>query len=98
MGRGAKAEVFPNKGEQNQKWLPHPYLLGGPKEGLPYPLRCPGTARWQGNKSHALPLSYLTVEWVLCVVHFHSSISMERVDVLKIINLPPSENGENGRK
>ena len=30
--------------------------------------------------------------------HFHSSISMERVDVLKIINLPPSENGENGRK
>ena len=23
--------------------------------------------------------------------HFHSSISMERVDVLKIINLPPSE-------
>ena len=33
MGRGAKAEVFPNKGEQNQKWLPHPYLLGGPKEG-----------------------------------------------------------------
>ena len=23
----------PNKGDQNQKWLPHPYLLGGPKEG-----------------------------------------------------------------
>ena len=22
----------PNKGDQNQKWLPHPYLLGGPKE------------------------------------------------------------------
>ena len=22
----------PNKGGQNQKWLPHPYLLGGPKE------------------------------------------------------------------
>ena len=31
--RGAKLEVVPNKGEQNQKWLPHPYLLGGPKEG-----------------------------------------------------------------
>ena len=31
--RGAKAEVFPSKGEQDQKWLPHPYLLGGPKEG-----------------------------------------------------------------
>ena len=31
--RGAKSEVFPNIGEQNQKWLPHPYLLGGPKEG-----------------------------------------------------------------
>ena len=27
--RGGKSEVFPNKGEQNQKWLP----LGGPKEG-----------------------------------------------------------------
>ena len=40
----------------------------GFKARLPYPLRCPGTARWQGNKSHALPLSYLTVEWVLCVV------------------------------
>ena len=25
--------MFPNKGEQNQKWLPHPCLLGGPKEG-----------------------------------------------------------------
>ena len=24
---------IPNKGERNQKWLPHPYLLGGPKEG-----------------------------------------------------------------
>ena len=23
----------PNKGDQNQKWLPHPCLLGGPKEG-----------------------------------------------------------------
>ena len=23
----------PNKREQNQKWLPHPCLLGGPKEG-----------------------------------------------------------------
>ena len=33
QARGAKSEVVPNKGEQNQKWLPHPYLLGGPKEG-----------------------------------------------------------------
>ena len=31
--RGTKSEVVPNKGGQNQKWLPHPYLLGGPKEG-----------------------------------------------------------------
>ena len=28
-----KSEVVPNKGEQNQKWLPHPCLLRGPKEG-----------------------------------------------------------------
>ena len=33
QARGAKSEVVPNKGEQYQKWLPHPYLLGGPKEG-----------------------------------------------------------------
>ena len=30
---GAKSEVVPDKGEQNQKWRPHPYLLGGLKEG-----------------------------------------------------------------
>ena len=40
----------------------------GFKARLPYPLRCQGTARWQGNKSHALPLPYLTVERVLCVM------------------------------
>ena len=33
QARGAKSEGVPNKGEQNQKWLPHPYLLGSPKEG-----------------------------------------------------------------
>ena len=40
-GRGRKCYVTPafsgipnaNGGEQNQKWLPHPCLLGGPKEG-----------------------------------------------------------------
>ena len=32
QARGAKSEVVPNKGEQNLKWLPHPCLLGGPKE------------------------------------------------------------------
>ena len=30
---GTKSEVFPHKWEQNQKWLPHPCLLGGPKKG-----------------------------------------------------------------
>ena len=33
QARGAKPEVVPNKGEQNQKRLPHPCLLGVPKEG-----------------------------------------------------------------
>ena len=33
QARGVKSEVVPNKGEQNWKWFPHPYLLGGPKEG-----------------------------------------------------------------
>ena len=32
-GQQKKLVVVPNKGEQNQKWLPHPCLLGGPKEG-----------------------------------------------------------------
>ena len=40
MGRGAKAEVFLNKGEQNQKWLPHPYLLGQTIPRGPPPIRC----------------------------------------------------------
>ena len=33
QGQEAKSEVVPNKGEQNQKWPPHPCLLTGPKEG-----------------------------------------------------------------
>ena len=31
--RGAKSEVVPNKRKQNQKWLPHPCILGAQKEG-----------------------------------------------------------------
>ena len=31
--QGAKSEMVPNKTEQNQKWLPHPCLLGGRKQG-----------------------------------------------------------------
>ena len=34
QARGAKSEVVPYKGVQNQKWLPQPCLLGGPEEGL----------------------------------------------------------------
>ena len=30
---GAKSEVPPQKGEQNEKWLPHPCLLGAQKMG-----------------------------------------------------------------
>ena len=33
QARGAKSEVVTNKREQNQKWLPHPRLVRGPKEG-----------------------------------------------------------------
>ena len=32
QARGAKSQVVPNNGEQNQNWLHHPCLLGGPKE------------------------------------------------------------------
>ena len=45
---------IPNKGEQNQKWLPHPYLLGGPKEGgsATSPPRSWGsTTEGEGNKN-----------------------------------------------
>ena len=31
--RGVKLEMVPNKREKNLKWLPHPCLLRGPKEG-----------------------------------------------------------------
>ena len=37
QARGAKSKVVPNKGEQNQKWLIHSCLLGGPKEGKNVP-------------------------------------------------------------
>ena len=33
QGRRAKSEVIAHKREQNQKWLPHPCLVGGSKEG-----------------------------------------------------------------
>ena len=44
-GAQTRAEVLnsqgsPNKGGQNQNWLPHPCLLGGPKEG--------GSAKFSG--------------------------------------------------
>ena len=50
----------PNNGEQNQKWLPHPYLLGGPKEGgnVTPPLHSRGVPKQRGTKSVAAsPLS-----------------------------------------
>ena len=42
----------PNIGVQNHKWLPHPYLLGGPKEGgsATSPLRFRGSPN-KGTKS-----------------------------------------------
>ena len=42
---------MPNPGKQNQKWLPHPYLLGGPKEGASatQPLRSRGSPK-KGSK------------------------------------------------
>ena len=41
----------PNEGEQNHKWLPHPCLLGGPKEGgnATSPLHSRGSPT-KGNK------------------------------------------------
>ena len=33
QARGAKSKVVPNERKQNQKWPPHPCLLGGPEEG-----------------------------------------------------------------
>ena len=42
QARGGKLEVVPNKGEQNRKWLLHPYILRGPNEGgnATSPLHC----------------------------------------------------------
>ena len=51
QARGAKSERVPNKGEQNQKWLPQPCLLRGPKEGgnATSPLRSQGSPN-RGSK------------------------------------------------
>ena len=62
--RGQKCYVtpafsgIPNKGEQNHKWLPHPCLLGGPKEGgnATSPLHSEGSPT-KGNK---ITSGYLT--------------------------------------
>ena len=48
-GEQKKSVVVPNKGEQNQKWLPHPCLLGGPKEGGNS--RGPNAKRGEGRKT-----------------------------------------------
>ena len=54
--RGAKSELVPKKGEQNQKWMPHPCLLGGPKEGgnATSPLHSQGSLE-EGTKSELAP-------------------------------------------
>ena len=45
---------IPDIGEQNQKWLPHPYLLGGPKEGGSATL-CSGGSPTEGNGNKSGP-------------------------------------------
>ena len=54
--RGAKSEVVPNKGEQNQKWPP--YLLGGPKEGgnAMSPLRSRGSPTKGSKRALTRPM------------------------------------------
>ena len=49
---GAKTEKVPNKAEQNQKWLPHPCLLGGHKRAEMLCLPCIlGDLQQRGTKS-----------------------------------------------
>ena len=56
QARGAKSEVVPNKGEQNQKWLPHPCLLRGPKRGR----KCYVTPAFSGRGKLTLSLGFKT--------------------------------------
>ena len=69
--RGRKCDVapafsgVPNKGEENQKWLPHPYLLEGPKDGgnATLPLNswgCPAKVR---KTTSALPRTQKPSPW-----------------------------------
>ena len=54
--------MFPNKGEQNQKWLPYPCLLGGPKEGgnATSPLHTRGSPNKGGqNQKWLVPPAFL---------------------------------------
>ena len=52
---------IPNKGEQNQKWLPHPCLLRGPKEGGcgTSPLHSWGSSTKAEENKNWLPHTYL---------------------------------------
>ena len=49
QAHGEKAQLVPNKGEQNHQWLPQPCLLGGPEDGVnatsPPPSRAPRRVR-----------------------------------------------------
>ena len=49
----ARQNVFPDKGEQNQKGLPHPCLPGGPQAGgnATSPLHTQGSPKQRGTKS-----------------------------------------------
>ena len=45
----------PNKGGRNQKCLPHPCLIGGPKEVLRHPLHSRGSPNKGGRNQNWLP-------------------------------------------
>ena len=51
-----------NKGEQNEKWLPHPCLLGGPKEGRN--AMSPLHSRASQTKGNKIERGYLTLAFL----------------------------------
>ena len=81
---GAKSEVLPNKGKQNQKWLHHPCLLQGPKKGgnATSPLHSRGSPNKGEQNQKWLPHPYLFLTKKKGGVSF----------VPKTLNLDPPEN------
>ena len=95
----------PNKGGQNQNWLPQPSLLGGSKEGRndSSPLHSWGVLKQKGTKSRVtakrLPSRGLKRRQKCYLTPAFSGVALTKRDKIRIGCLnPPSRGLKRGRK